>query len=213
MVFLPLVYVSVQWGGSASASIRAQSSSEHIPLQNGTYVVDDLPFTLTELEFVCNCIKLNKTPGHDGVPEELFRWLDSNQNDLVLRAASKCLEGREIPEQILKAIVVPIYKTNDSTSFANYRPISLLTSCYILVAALVGKSKNTNQAIYVARRLQDFAERSNCSTTLVLLDWEKAFASDKIFQHKRMEMLKRLQVPEDMGDLKVPQFKVSMNGA
>ena len=87
--------------------------------------------------------------------------------------------------------------------------------CWRGVLSSARKSKSTSQAIYVARRLQDFAEKSNCSSPLILLDWEKAF--NKVFQHKLMETLKRLQVPEKMRDLiqsfyKDPQFKVSMNG-
>ena len=48
------------------------------------------------------------------------------------------------------------------------------------------KGKSTSQAVFVARRLQDMAEKSTCSGTLILLDWEKAF--DKIFQHKLIEL-------------------------
>ena len=50
------------------------------------------------------------------------------------------------------------------------------------------KARSTSQAIYVARRLQDMADKSNCSSTLVLLDWEKVF--DNFFQHKLIETLK-----------------------
>ena len=55
---------------------------------------------------------------------------------LLLNAANKCLEGGEVPEQMLKAVVVSIYKKADFTSLENHRPISLLTSCYKIVAAL-----------------------------------------------------------------------------
>ena len=61
------------------------------------------------------------------------------------------------------------------------------------------KAKSNSQAISVARRLQDMAEKSHCSSTLILLDFEKAF--DKIFQHKLIETLKRLKVPNKITNL------------
>ena len=43
----------------------------------------------------------------------------------------------KISEQILKAVVVSMYVYCDSTSLEHYRPISLLTSWYKVIAALV----------------------------------------------------------------------------
>ena len=67
----------IQWGGySPSTSFPSQPSRENNPLQNGSYVADESPFTLNELDYVCRRIKALKTPGHCGVPGELFKWLD-----------------------------------------------------------------------------------------------------------------------------------------
>ena len=59
------------------------------PAQNGAYVVDDSPFTLAELDYVLSRSKPNKSPGFDGVPSELFKWLDQTNRQLVLAAANK----------------------------------------------------------------------------------------------------------------------------
>ena len=137
-----------------------------------------------------------------------------------------------MPQHHMNAVVVSIYKKGDSSRLSNYRPISLLTSCYKILAAMVKerldkgldswlmntqygfrKTKCTAQAIYLARRLQDIAEKTNARSTLILLDWEKAF--DKVSQEKMMETLHRLKVPSRIINLiasyyKDPQFKVSM---
>ena len=56
--------------------------------------------------------------------------------------------------------------------------------------------KSTSQALFLARRLLDIAERQGTNMTLVLLDWEKALA--KINQAKLLEVLTRLSVPDTL---------------
>ena len=56
------------------------------------------------------------------------------------------------------------------------------------------KNKSTAQALFISRRIQDWAESSGDKLFLVLLDWEKAF--DKIDQEKMVEAIDRLNVPE-----------------
>ena len=220
----------VQWGTTEIPEI--ENSRRHIPLQNGQFKVSDEPFTQAELDFVFSRIKRNKAPGHDKVPGELFKWLDQENRKVFLDAANACLQKEELQSHHMNAVVVSIYKKGDSSSLANYRPISLLNSCYKILAALVKerldqgldswltktqygfrKKRSTAQAIYIARRLQDLAEKSKSRSTLILLDWEKAF--DKVSQSKMLETLHRLNIPTRLCNLiqsfyNDPQFKVSM---
>lgn len=46
-------------------------------------------------------------------------------------------ESWEIPEEVLRARVVMIYKKGDTSSYENYTPISLLNSIYKLIAAIL----------------------------------------------------------------------------
>ena len=57
------------------------------------------------------------------------------------------------------------------------------------------RKHRTAQAIFLAKRPQDIAEKSNARCTLVLLDWEKAF--DRASQDKLMETLYRLKVRQN----------------
>ena len=183
-----------------------------IPLQNGNFKDDDSPFAAQDLDSV------------------LKQWLASPNRLLLLKAANDCLTSGNIQDEFLHAIVVSVYKKGDSSSLAKYRPISLLCSCNKIIAALVKNrltdgldswlmktqygfrpGKSTSQAIFVARRLQDFAEKSKSQSTLILLDWEKAF--DRVDQSKMIETLRRLLVPEKLCNLiasfyQDPKFKV-----
>ena len=124
-----------QWKHSSEQHM--QETRINCPLQDGRYRIDDSPFTTAELHYVLSRIKSNKTPGHDGVPGELLKWLDAENRNALLEAANACLENGSMDQELMKAIVVSIYKKGDASSLANYRPISLLCSCYKIVAALV----------------------------------------------------------------------------
>ena len=81
----------------------------------------------------------------------------------------------------------------------NYRPISLLQVLYKIFAGLIKNrlietydpwiqqnqfgfrpKKSTTQAIFIARRLMDMAERTGSNLSIILLDWKIAF--DKVNQ-------------------------------
>ena len=55
-------------------------------------------------------------------------------------------------------------------------------------------AKSTAHAIFIIRRIQDFAEKSRQPLFLTLLDWEKAF--DKVDHKALCEAMKRLDIEE-----------------
>ena len=218
----------VQW--KAQDNQHQKPDRESSPLQDGRYVIDDSDFTLVELDYVLCRVKKNKMAGNDGIPGELYKWLDDENKKLLLHAANVCLRQGTMDPHHLNAVVVSIYKKGDASKLENYRPISLLTACYKIVAALLKerldkgldkwlmatqygfrKGKSTSQAIFAARRLQDISEKSKSHSTLILLDWEKAF--DKVAHDKMLETLRRLKVTPRIYNLvksfySNPQFKV-----
>ena len=110
----------------------------------------------------------------------------------------------------------------------NYRPIALLQTIYKLIAAMVKNrlvdaletwisktqygfrpKRSTAQAIFIARRLMDIAERQGSNMAMVLLDWEKAF--DKIAQDKLLQVLRRLRFPKQTYALIANIYTSSLN--
>ena len=122
------------------------------------------------------------TPGDDAVGE-LFKWPTPINRQYLLEAFNKFLDSQYIAPHHLQAVVVSIYKKNDSSQFENYRPISLLNTCYEVFAALIKerldqgldywitsthygfrKRRSTAQTIYLARRLQDHCAKSKSAS-------------------------------------------------
>ena len=91
-----------------------------------------------------------------------------------------------MPAELLKAVVVSLYKKGDPKLQGNYRPISLLNALYKLYAGLLKgrleehmeaelpktqfgfrKARSTSQAIYCIRRCADWAERGGTGNVCV----------------------------------------------
>ena len=169
-------------------------------------------FTMSELNDAIKATKANKQPGPDGIIMELFKWLDLENKSLLLSLINSWWVNRAAPEELFMARVVPIYKKGDTDVASNYRPISLLNSAYKLymmmirsrmqtaIAHRITKTQfgfrpnmSTSHAIYIIRRLQDFAESTSSKLSLAMLDWEKAF--DKVQHDKLIIALDRLGFP------------------
>jgi len=188
------------------------------------------PPTLKEITQVIKQMKKNKSPGPDGIPMELFKEMDVDNLTTVLSIIRNWWQKEDMPEELLHAKVALLYKKGDPSDMDNYRPISLLQTFYKILAALIKEridagldawiyktqygfraNKSTTQAIFIARRLQDIAEKTEKNIAIILLDWEKAF--DKIDHERLLEVLARVQVPPKMLQLiselyKSPKFKV-----
>ena len=78
-----------------------------------------------------------KAPGIDGVPKELLEaggekvewWLHDICRDLI--------EGQEAPNDWIESIIIPTHKKGDTTLCKNYRPISLMSHVYKVLAKII----------------------------------------------------------------------------
>jgi retron-type reverse transcriptase len=123
------------------------------------------------------------------------------------------VERESRPAEFYHARIATIYKKGDTDNAANYRPISLLSSFYKIYMILIRQrvqllvekhlsatqygfrpAKSTSHAIYVIRRIQEYAESTGNELFMTLLDWEKAF--DKVDQKCLCEALARFNIHE-----------------
>ena len=119
-----------------------------------------------------------------------------------------------MPEPWDKAVVVAIFKKGDRLDPSNYRPISLLDTCYKLYARVLQrriadavddsirktqygfrKGRSTVNALFILRRLLEWVQNHKDGRFYMLfLDWEKAF--DRIDHRALIIALRRMGLPQ-----------------
>ena len=205
-------------------------SYNQTPLIEGNSTMKADNFHLNELNEIIDSQKNNKSPGPDACRSELTKWLDVTNRILLLGLINEIYTTGVYPGSLKLANIVSIYKKGDSTKMENYRPIALLQVFYKILAGLIrGRlmaaydpwvqktqygfrpNKSTSQAVFIARRLMDIAERTGSKLTTIP-DLEKAF--DKVHQDRLLQVMRRLKVPDTMYNLiehiyADPKFKVT----
>ena len=120
---------------------------------------------------------------------ELLKWLNAANRQLLLRLINNWWQSKEAPTELFLARVVPLFNKGDTDNAANYRPISLLSSLYKVYMIMIRQrmqnaindalsntqygfrpQRSTSHAIYLIRRLQDYAESKGARLSLALLD-------------------------------------------
>jgi hypothetical protein len=171
------------------------------------------PFTVAELTEAIQLMKKGKAPGPDGIVTELIKWLGMDNRRMLLATINHWWETETSPDDLYHARVATIYKKGETCKAENYRPISLLGGFYKIYMMLIRKriqtevedivsqaqygfrpAKSTAQAIYIIRRIQDYAEKTGGALYMTLLDWEKAF--DKVDHDALGQALQRMGIDD-----------------
>ena len=157
----------------------------------------DMPLTKQELYNVIKSMNMNKTPGFDGIPVEFYMVFWSDISDLLLKSFNFSLQnGILSPSQRNGIITLLPKKDKDPLYVKNYRPITLLTTDYKIVAKCFAnrlkhclqdlihidqsgflKGRNIGHNIRLILDIIEFTETNNIPGSLLLLDIEKAFDS------------------------------------
>ena len=95
------------------------------------------PFTIEELDKVCQRLKNGKALGPDMLPNEVLK--NEGIRPLLHAFVNKCFELHLVPEVWQQAIISPIPKSASKDPYVplNYRGISLLSCFYKLYSALL----------------------------------------------------------------------------
>ena len=154
----------------------------------------DRNISLKDCEEEINAMKINKSPGLDGLPVEFYRifWNQIKYNFYC--AVVEIYKSGYMAPSMRTAVLSLLFKKEDRQLMKNYRPISLLNCDYKIIAAILAKRLQTvlckiineNQSGYLKGRfignnirltcdIFEYAEIFNKPGAIIMLDYEKAF--------------------------------------
>ena len=84
-----------------------------------------LPLSLQELNTAIKKLKKKKSPGPDGITNEMIIHLDTTARLKLLEIFNLSWEEGRVPQMWKEAIMIPIHtKGKDKTKSSSYRPIT-----------------------------------------------------------------------------------------
>ncbi|CAI5473197.1 unnamed protein product [Closterium sp. Yama58-4] len=90
-----------------------------------------------EVRDAINALACGKSPGLDGIPNELFELHWDLLGDSFMRLARSFAASALLPTSTKEAVTILLHKKGDKDLLANYRPITLLNFTYKVLAKVV----------------------------------------------------------------------------
>lgn len=101
---------------------------------------DNAPLIIeSEVQKSVNEMSTNKAPGRDGLPVEILKAGGHPVETWLTKLYNEALQMGNLPRDWTSAEIVPIFKKGDPTDRSNYRPISLLSHSYKVLAKILQK--------------------------------------------------------------------------
>uniref|UniRef100_A0A1Y1LYJ1 Reverse transcriptase domain-containing protein n=1 Tax=Photinus pyralis TaxID=7054 RepID=A0A1Y1LYJ1_PHOPY len=88
----------------------------------------DAAISLSEIEWSINHLKLNKSPGPDGIPNEYYKSLPSSWIHYLQTLFNRVLQTEDVPQSWANVKMQMVFKKGDRMNPHNYRSIALLNS-------------------------------------------------------------------------------------
>ena len=158
--------------------------------------LESIKITGTDVLIAIRKLKRKLSCGPDGLPPILFKELASSLSEPLALLFNQLLSVGEVPDDWLKAIIIPVFKKGTSGTLSNYRPISLtsvsskimerivsnkiynfLTVHGVLSHAQHGFVKGRSVCTNMLESLNDWTIniQARDQTTVVYIDFRKAF--------------------------------------
>jgi len=154
----------------------------------------DKEITENEVYEAIASLKTSKSPGIDGLSPEFYKKHWENIKTPFMQMLNESYINNELPCTLNQSVLTLIYKKGDRKLLKNYRPLSIGTYDYKIVAFVLAKRLqkviksivNCDQSAYIKGRyiglnaryvadFYDYCERFNKEGIILSLDFEKAF--------------------------------------
>lgn len=145
----------------------------------------------------CECVeaikymKVNKSPGSDGIPIEFYEIFWEDLKCLLIESLNAAYQNEKLSPSQRRGVLTLLYKKGEKALLKNWRPISLLNTDYkILTHILANRLKkvinkliNTDQTGYLKGRsigynirlindVIDYFENNNIEGAIIFLDFQ-----------------------------------------
>ena len=98
---------------------------------------------ITQMEMEINQLNPKKAPGVDGIPANILKGASDILKSPFTELYNISMENQQFPDNLKFANVTPLFKKDDNTDKANYRPLSVLPSTSKLFERLMFKQITT----------------------------------------------------------------------
>ena len=116
-----------------------------------------------------NKIEPNKAAGPDGIPPRLSKETAYQMAPLLTLIFQTSLDQGQLPQDWKSANITPIYKKGNRTEPANYRPISLTSTCSKILEHIIHSFISTHLSNYniLSTNQHGFRTGRSCDTQLL----------------------------------------------
>ncbi|CAM2116765.1 unnamed protein product [Caretta caretta] len=154
----------------------------------------ELPLTLAEFSDALRRMPTNKSPGMDGLTVEFYRAFWDILGPDLATVWAESLQSGVLPLSCRRAVLALLPKKGDRRDLRNWRPISLLSTDYKIIAKAISLRLGSVMAdvihpdqtytvpgcsifdnLFLVRDLLELGRRDGLSFALLSLDQEKAF--------------------------------------
>ena len=124
-----------------STSVKDEDIDEYLDKVDLPHVLDENEklkceglLSLSECQEVIKNMKMNRSPGNDGLPVEFYKTFWNDINILVVNSLNEAFCKGKLSSTQTRAIMSLIFKKGDRQLLKNWRPISLLNTDYKIAA-------------------------------------------------------------------------------
>ncbi len=96
-------------------------------------------FKENEIRPVTDHLPNNKGVGPDGIPYEVYKYGGSKVTKFLTKMLNECVKQNYFPTNLKQGRIFLLYKNDNPFVVNNYRPITLLNTCYKIFTSVINK--------------------------------------------------------------------------